>query len=424
MTRPRTFAPTPEARARARPADHPPVPAARIGVVLANLGTPDATDYWSMRRYLNEFLSDRRVIDTPRWNWQPLLQTVILSKRPFTSGANYRKIWNRETDESPLRTITREQTAALAARLRRAPRRPAAWSTSPCATATPRRPSVIERLQAAGCERIVFFPLYPQYSATTTATANDAGLPGADGAALAAGDPHRARLPRPSALHRGAGAVGGGRPTPASAERPDVLVTSYHGMPERYLAEGDPYYCHCQKTTRLLRDRLGPGFERGGRHLPVPLRPGGMAEALHRGGGRPPGAGRASAASRSWRRSSPPTASRRWRRSSEEIRLSFLAAGGENFTYIPCLNAGPAHVDDDGRRSSSASSPAGSEASGAQPSSLGRPTALRPALGRWPAGRTARSDARDTSARRHGRSPSPFGSFSTSSPCAETQLET
>ena len=82
--------------------DHPPLPAARIGVILANLGTPDATDYWSMRRYLNEFLSDQRVIDYPRWLWQPLLQAVILSKRPFTSGANYRKIWNKGIDESPL----------------------------------------------------------------------------------------------------------------------------------------------------------------------------------------------------------------------------------------------------------------------------------------------------------------------------------
>ena len=93
------------------------MPPARVGVILANLGTPDATDYWSMRRYLREFLSDRRVIDYPAWKWQPLLQLVILSKRPFTSGANYRQIWDTEADDSPLRVITRDQTAAVAARL-------------------------------------------------------------------------------------------------------------------------------------------------------------------------------------------------------------------------------------------------------------------------------------------------------------------
>ena len=90
------------------PASHPPIPARKIGVLVANLGTPDATDYWSMRRYLSEFLSDKRVIDYPAWKWQPLLQTIILTKRPFTSGANYRQIWNTEADESPLMTITKE----------------------------------------------------------------------------------------------------------------------------------------------------------------------------------------------------------------------------------------------------------------------------------------------------------------------------
>ena len=100
------------------PADHPPVKGAKVGVLLANLGTPDATDYWSMRRYLNEFLSDRRVIDFPAWKWQPLLQLVILSKRPFTSGANYKLIWDQERNESPLMTITRDQTEAVGAVLK------------------------------------------------------------------------------------------------------------------------------------------------------------------------------------------------------------------------------------------------------------------------------------------------------------------
>ncbi len=211
-----------------------------------------------MRRYLDEFLSDRRVIDYPRWYWQPLLQTVILTKRPFTSGANYRKIWNREADESPLRTITREQTAALAARLaeRHGDRVVVDFAMR---YGNPSTASVIERLQAAGCERILFFPLYPQYSATTTATANDEAF-----RALMAlrWQPAIRTVPayHDHPLYIEALAQSVEEAYAGLARRPDVLVTSYHGMPERYLAEGDPYYCHCHKTTRLLRDRLGPAF--------------------------------------------------------------------------------------------------------------------------------------------------------------------
>ena len=98
------------------PADHPHIQPPKTGILIANLGTPDGYDYWSMRRYLNEFLSDRRVIDYPAWKWQPLLQGIILTKRPFTSGQNYKLIWNEEKNESPLMTITREQTDALRAR--------------------------------------------------------------------------------------------------------------------------------------------------------------------------------------------------------------------------------------------------------------------------------------------------------------------
>ena len=99
------------------PPGHPALPAGRIGVLLANLGTPDGHDYRSMRRYLSEFLSDRRVIDYPAWKWQPILQCIILAKRPFTSGRAYREIWNTELDESPLLTITRRQTEKLSRRL-------------------------------------------------------------------------------------------------------------------------------------------------------------------------------------------------------------------------------------------------------------------------------------------------------------------
>ena len=98
------------------PADHPKTQSGKTGILIANLGTPDGYDYWSMRRYLNEFLSDKRVIDLPAWKWQPILKGIILTKRPFTSGANYKLIWNEEKNESPLMTITRDQTQALRAR--------------------------------------------------------------------------------------------------------------------------------------------------------------------------------------------------------------------------------------------------------------------------------------------------------------------
>ena len=322
--------------------DHPPVPEARIGVVLANLGTPDATDYWSMRRYLDEFLSDRRVIDYPRFLWQPLLQTVILTRRPFSSGANYRKIWNTDIDESPLRTTTRAQAEAVAARMaeRHGDRVIVDYAMR---YGNPSTRSVLERLQAQGCERIVFFPLYPQYSATTTATANDEAF-----RALMALRWQPAFRTVPAyydhplyieALAQSVEAAYAGLP-----RRPDALVTSYHGMPERYLTEGDPYYCHCHKTTRLLRDRLGfPDDEvvvtfqsRFGRE--EWLKPYTVEEVA-----------RLAEAGRRHIAVMAPVFSSDCVETLEEIngeiREAFLHAGGGEFTYIPCLNADAAHVE-------------------------------------------------------------------------------
>ncbi|MCB1971250.1 MAG: ferrochelatase, partial [Geminicoccaceae bacterium] len=155
-----------------KPTDHPDARRGRIGVILLNLGTPEATDYWSMRRYLNEFLSDRRVIDLPRLFWQPLLQLIILSKRPFSSGEAYRAIWNNDLDESPLRTVTRSQAERVAARLQAdyGDRVVVDWAMR---YGNPSTRSVMERLIAQGCDRLVLMALYPQYAAPTTATAYD-----------------------------------------------------------------------------------------------------------------------------------------------------------------------------------------------------------------------------------------------------------
>ena len=163
--RPKAFA------AAKRPAQVENAPAAaKIAVLLINLGTPDDTSYWPMRRYLKEFLSDRRVIETNRALWWLILNGVVLVKRPFASGAKYRSIWNEELDESPLRTITRRQAEKVAASL-------ASWQGIVVDWAmrygSPSIASRIEALAAQGCDRLLAFPLYPQYAAATTATAND-----------------------------------------------------------------------------------------------------------------------------------------------------------------------------------------------------------------------------------------------------------
>ena len=142
----------------------------RVGILLVNLGTPDDTSFWPMWRYLREFLSDRRVIEMPRVLWYPILYGLVLTTRPQKSGAKYRMIWNKDRDKSPLRTITRAQAERLAERFRGEPAVAVEWGMR---YGTPSTRSAVTRLAEAGCDRIVMFPLYPQYSATTTATAND-----------------------------------------------------------------------------------------------------------------------------------------------------------------------------------------------------------------------------------------------------------
>ena len=156
----------------AAPADHPKVKAPKIGVLLSNLGTPDNYDYWSMRRYLGEFLSDRRVIDYSPWLWQPLLQLIILTKRPFSSGAAYKSIWNMEENESPLATITKAQTEAVRAEISK--RYDGHVMVEYCMRyGNPSTQSVVQKMVEAGCQKILFFPLYPQFAGATSATAND-----------------------------------------------------------------------------------------------------------------------------------------------------------------------------------------------------------------------------------------------------------
>jgi ferrochelatase len=323
------------------PPDHPPVRTGKIGVLLANLGTPDNYDYWSMRRYLNEFLSDRRVIDVPAWKWQPLLQLVILTTRPFTSGANYKSIWNHEKGESPLMTITRAQTARVAEALA------ARYGTSVMVDfcmryGNPSTRSKVRAMVEAGCERILFFPLYPQYAGATTATANDQFF---RALMQEKAQPAVRTVPEYFAhpLYIDALARSVERAYAALPVRPDVLVASYHGMPQRYLMEGDPYHCKCQKTSRLLRERLG--WEKGSIDTTFQS-VFGREEWL-----RPYTVEHVAALAKAGRKNiaviAPAFASDCIETLEEingEIREAFEHAGGETFTYIPCLNDNADHI--------------------------------------------------------------------------------
>ena len=235
------------------PAGHPPVAMGKIGVLLVNLGTPDGTDYWPMRRYLREFLSDKRVIEWPRWLWYPILHGIVLTRRPSKSGAAYASIWNKERDESPLRTVTRSQGEKLAAAFSGEPQVVVDWAMRYG------NPSIAERMEAlvaAGCERILAFPLYPQYSASTTATVNDKVF---EALQKMRWQPAVRTVPpyhdEPVYIEALAHSI----ETHLSSLdfEPEVVLTSFHGIPQSYFKKGDPYHCHCQKTTRLLRERLG-----------------------------------------------------------------------------------------------------------------------------------------------------------------------
>ena len=324
-----------------KPNDHPTMPAKKIGVLIANLGTPDGYDYWSIRRYLSEFLSDPRVIDYPAWKWQPLLQLGILTKRPFTSGAVYKSIWNTDEDESPLMTVTKKQTAKLKIAL--AKQYGDNVMVDFCMRyGTPTTKSKTRAMIEAGCDRILFFPLYPQYAGATTATANEAFF---RAMTTEKWQPAVRTVPayfdRPDYIATLAQSVE--MAYAKLEEKPDHLIVSYHGMPKRYLLEGDPYHCQCQQTSRLLQKKLGwadgemittfqskfgPGewlppytveevarlAKQGVKNIAI-MAPAFSADCIET-----------------------------LEEINEEIFEVFEAAGGEKFTYIPCLNDDDAHI--------------------------------------------------------------------------------
>ena len=232
-----------------RPPDHPAIPSPKIGVLLINLGTPDAAEAGAVRRYLAEFLSDPRVVEIPRAVWKPILHGIILRTRPAKSAHAYRQVWTEQG--SPLAAITRAQAEGLKGR----------FGPGVVVDHAMRygRPAIADRLAALkdqGCERILLAPLYPQYCAATTATANDAAF-----AALAGmrWQPAIRTLPPyyDDSAYIAALAASVRVSLAALDFEPDAVMASFHGMPQRTLELGDPYHCHCRKTARLLSDALG-----------------------------------------------------------------------------------------------------------------------------------------------------------------------
>ena len=230
------------------PADHPPVAPRRIGVLLMNLGTPEAPEAGPVRRYLKQFLSDRRVVEIPPIIWQPILRLFVLTTRPSKSAHAYAQIWTPEG--SPLAVVTRDQAAAVQAR----------FGDSVMVDWAMRygRPSVEEKLKAmkdAGCDRILIAPLYPQYSGATTGT-------GFDEVARVLGTMRwQPALRTVPAYHDDPAYIGALKASVEAGLRdlpftPDAVLASFHSMPERTLHLGDPYHCHCMKTARLLGERL------------------------------------------------------------------------------------------------------------------------------------------------------------------------
>lgn len=310
------------------PADHPPIPARKIGVLLTNLGTPDGPDAKSVKRYLGEFLSDKRVVEIPAIAWQPILRGIILNTRPKKSAHAYGLVWSEEG--SPLAAITRRQSQALQG----------AFGDGVMVDYAMRygNPAIADRLTALkdyGCERILIAPLYPQYCAATTATANDKAF-----AALAGmrWQPAIRTLPP---YHDDPAYIAALK-TQVEMQIatldfvPDAVIASFHGMPKRTLQLGDPYHCHCQKTARLLGEAmgrelvvafqsrfgpakwLGPATDETLEALPAKgvrkvavIAPGFSADCLE---------------------------------TLEELairgRESFMTAGGTDFAYLPCLNDG------------------------------------------------------------------------------------
>ena len=317
--------------------EHPKINFGKTGILLINLGTPDSTNWWDIRKYLKEFLSDRRVIEVNPILWQIILNLFILTFRPSKTAYAYKKIWRKDTNESPLLFFTRSQAQKLNKRL----------GTDKILVdfamryGNPSIKSKLIELKSAGCENIIILPLYPQYAAATTATVCDEvyrSLMGMRWQPSLQIIPHYESEP----IYIEALIKSIKRKIEEINWKPDLIISSYHGIPKKYFDKGDPYHCYCQKTTRLMKEKfkqidiqltfqsrfgpqewLTPYTDKTLENLPnkgikslLVICPGFASDCVE---------------------------------TLEEIdiqgRESFISNGGENFDLIPCLNDSPDHID-------------------------------------------------------------------------------
>ena len=319
------------------PQEHPHLPRhAKVGILLVNLGTPDGTDFVSMRRYLREFLSDKRVIEIPAWRWLPILYGIVLNRRPAKSGAAYERIWLKgEEDGSPLLKYTKQQAEKLQKSMASAIKADRVYITWAMRYGKPSIASRLQEMMDEGCNRLLLLPLYPQYAAATTATVQDQVfkwmLKQRWQPALRTVAPWH---DHPIYIEALASKV-----KKAHKENPfEDLLVSFHGIPKRYFENGDPYHCHCMKTARLLREHLN--WDEAKYHVAFQSRFGPeewlkpytdeTIERLAREGVKNLGI-------------MAPGFVSDCLETLEELNIEgrglFVVNGGENFTYIPCLNA-------------------------------------------------------------------------------------
>ena len=317
--------------------DHPKINYGKTGVLLINLGTPDSTGWWDIRKYLKEFLSDRRVIEVNPIIWQIILNLFILTFRPSKTAKAYKEIWMNDIDKSPLRFYTEMQSKKLGERIENEN----LIVDFAMRYGNPSIKSKIEKMQKEGCEKLIIFPLYPQYASPTTATVCDEVfrvLMKMRWQPAIQILPHYESEP----LYIDAIVKSINKKLSETDWRPDLIVASYHGIPKKYFEKGDPYHCYCQKTTRLIAEkfkeveiittfqsRFGPqewlqpytdktleNLPKEGKKRILVISPGFASDCVE---------------------------------TLEEISIqgkeSFEKAGGEKFGFIPCLNDNDDHIN-------------------------------------------------------------------------------
>ena len=317
--------------------DHPKINYGKTGLLLVNLGTPDSTSWWDIRKYLKEFLSDKRVIEVNPILWKIILNVFILNLRPSKTAKAYKEIWMKDKNISPLRHYTEMQTKKLSEKLDN----DKVITDFAMRYGSPSIRSKMKKLQNNGCERIIVIPLYPQYAAATTATVCDEvfrSLIDMRWQPSLQIIPHYESEP----LYITALEKSLNKKISEINWKPDLIVASYHGIPKKYFDKGDPYHCYCQKTSRLLSEkftkipiqttfqsRFGPqewlkpytdktleSLPKEGKKNILVICPGFSSDCVE---------------------------------TLEEIsiqgRESFLSSGGKNFDVVPCLNDGKDHID-------------------------------------------------------------------------------